>query len=472
MGSGFDPSLLEELSELREMVRSTDARAAYWDAEQHCHAASRAYGSWFGVEPDHLIGKSFQEVLGAKSPSALPDLQGVVTGMPLRFEHMDCDPATGKKRHSQVDCVPHVSGGGVKGFTSWIVDITERKLLEDRLHNVGHERPDPAGSTGPLLSMCAWCKRIRTDRVHYQPVETFIGERLGATVTHGLCPDCEPRALDSAVLEGLARVNNELVNLQRELSRRNAALLELTRERNQLLGIAAHDLRNPIMVVQSYCELLLSSRDSQLGSQKVQFVQRVREAADSMLRLLQDTLDYSRFASSEVSLDLAPTDLSLLVGSSVLDYQPLAERKHIALSFHPGAESLPPVPLDKRKVERVVVNLLSNAVKYSREGEHVDVYVARSGPFARVSVCDAGLGIAPDELARLFQPFSTGTSRPTAGESSTGLGLAIVKKLVEAHGGRVLVNSQEHRGSRFSFELPFESPGLLRNTPESFTPTS
>lgn len=266
------------------------------------------------------------------------------------------------------------------------------------------------------------------------------------------------------LLDDLSRVNSELVNLQRELCQRNATLVEVTRERNQLLGIAAHDLRNPIMVVQSYCELLLSTSGGALGTAKTAFVERVHEAADAMLRLLEDTLDYSRFASAEVKLDTMPTDLSRLVKASVLDYQPLAARKHIGLSFHPPAQTLPAVPLDGTKIERVVVNLLSNAIKYSDTGAAVHVYVDRSDRFARVTVCDGGRGIADEDVSSLFLPFHTGSTPPSGGEQSTGLGLAIVKKLVEAHGGHVAVSSRQHHGSSFSFELPFEPPRLFPDT--------
>ena len=158
----------------------------------------------------------------------------------------------------------------------------------------------------------------------------------------------------------------------------------------------------------------------------------MNEATGSMLALLQDTLDYSRFAAADVKLVTAPTDLSMLVKASVLDYQPLAERKHIDLAFHPAEQVLPAVPLDPTKIERVVVNLLSNALKYSREGAAIDVYVSRSPRFARVSVCDRGAGISAAEVPLLFQPFQAGSNRPTSGEPSSWLGLAIVKKLVEA----------------------------------------
>ncbi len=270
------------------------------------------------------------------------------------------------------------------------------------------------------------------------------------------CSESQARCRTSAVLDELTYVNNELVNLQRELAQRNAALVALTLERNQLLGIAAHDLRNPLMVVQSYCELLMSSKGGALDAKKAQFVERVHEATDAMLLLLKDTLDYSRLASADLKLDLAATDLTLLVEKNVCDYQPLAERKQITLALHRPAHALPMVRMDVAKIERVLVNLLSNAIKYSPVGSEVDVYVTRHEAFARVSVSDHGEGIDEADLPLLFRAFQTGKSRPTAGEPSTGLGLAIVKKLVEAHEGQVVVSSRRHGGSSFSFELPFE----------------
>jgi signal transduction histidine kinase len=131
----------------------------------------------------------------------------------------------------------------------------------------------------------------------------------------------------------------------------------------------------------------------------------------------------------------------------------LAEKKGIRLAFAPEC-GLPPVILDRQKIEQVLNNLVSNALKFSLPGSMVRVSASRVNGSVVVTVGDRGPGIPSEELDRLFKPFSRTSVRSTAGERSTGLGLAISRKIVEAHGGRIWAESEVGMGSTFSFSLP------------------
>jgi signal transduction histidine kinase len=252
-------------------------------------------------------------------------------------------------------------------------------------------------------------------------------------------------------LDELTRVNSALLGLQRELAKRNAELTAITRQRNELLAVAAHDLRNPLLVVQGYCDILSAGRslapDAQHG------LERVQRAAELMQHVLEDTLEYARLENDQQRPRLAKLDLSMLARETADGYRALAERKQIQLLFS-APDDLPPLRLDATNVQQIIGNLLSNAIKYSEPGSQVQLALQRRGGDVVLSVRDQGQGISEAEVPLLFRPFQTTSARPTAGETSTGLGLAIVRKLVEANGGEISVSSSLHRGSTFSVTFP------------------
>ncbi len=265
------------------------------------------------------------------------------------------------------------------------------------------------------------------------------------------------RSVDEPLFEEFTRLNNELADAQRELAKRNAALLALNEEKNRLLGMAAHDLRNPLGVIMSYAKFLDRMAGAKLDGKERQFVAQIGKSSQFMLRLIEDLLDVSQIESGKLNLAKAPTDLAALVRNNVELNRVLAGAKNIAIELELPA-ALPPADIDATKIEQVLNNLVSNAVKYSHPGTAVRVTLAAEAGQATVRVRDRGQGIPEAELAKLFQPFSKTSVKSTGGEKSTGLGLAITRRIVEGHGGRVAVESRVGEGSTFSFSLPLPSP--------------
>ena len=262
-------------------------------------------------------------------------------------------------------------------------------------------------------------------------------------------------ARDDSIYEELMRVNNDLANLQREMVRKNAALTKLNEEKNRLLGMAAHDLRNPLGVIQVYSEFLESEAAPSLGREHREFITTIKDTCEFMLRMVGDLLDVSAIDSGLLKLDIKACDLAGLIAHNVALNHTLAGRKQIDVTFNPAAD-FPPVPFDAEKITQVLNNLIGNAVKFSHGGTTVAVSLERDGGSARVMVRDQGQGIPENELKKLFKPFSTASVRGTAGETSTGLGLAIVGKIIEGHGGTIGVESTPGQGSTFWFTLPLE----------------
>lgn len=262
---------------------------------------------------------------------------------------------------------------------------------------------------------------------------------------------------DDAMFDELSRVNNELANLQREMAKANIELARLNEQKNQLLGMAAHDLRNPLGVIMSYAKFLDRIAGVKLDDQERQFLAQIARSSQFMLRLLEDLLDVSQIESGKLQLALAPLDLAATVAGNVELNRLLAGAKNIAIELQRPAAPLW-VEADATKIEQVLNNLISNAVKYSPPGTTVGVTLDADAGEVTVRVRDQGQGIPAAELSRLFLPFSKTSVKSTGGEKSTGLGLAITRRIVEGHGGRIGVESCVGEGSCFSFALPRRAP--------------
>jgi len=295
-----------------------------------------------------------------------------------------------------------------------------------------------------------------------RPSDEFARTDLDQAVATGAVVDiietvsAQHAERDDGLYEDLTRLNNELANLQRELAKKNAQLERAIVQKDQLLGMVAHDLRNPLGVISGYAEFLADEAAEKLSPDQLEFVAMIKESSGFMLHLIDDLLDITAIEAGHLRLDLAPMRLSTLLQRNVALNSVLAEKKEIRLLLKIVNE-VGDVRLDGGKIQQVLNNLLSNACKYSVPGTEVEVRLYRQGDEAVVAITDQGQGIPADELPSLFTPFQTTSVRGTAGETSTGLGLAIARKIVAGHGGRIWVESEVGRGSTFSFSLPLQA---------------
>ena len=246
---------------------------------------------------------------------------------------------------------------------------------------------------------------------------------------------------------------NFLLATYENVAAQNHELDLLNQQKNQFLGMAAHDMRNPLFVIEQFASILTGGMVGSLSDEQEQLIDRIRANSEFMLRLVDELLDITKIESGTLQLNAEPTDLVDFIERNVALNRVVAEAKEIDLRFE-SPPALPPIEVDAAKLEQVLNNLISNAVKYSHNGTRVDVLLARDAGTVRLSVQDEGQGIPADEQAELFEPFHQTSVRATEGEKSTGLGLAISKRIVTGHRGRIWVESEEGVGSTFHVELP------------------
>ncbi|MBN1939237.1 MAG: PAS domain-containing sensor histidine kinase [Candidatus Aminicenantes bacterium] len=262
---------------------------------------------------------------------------------------------------------------------------------------------------------------------------------------------------DAMELEDMRRqlvaLNNELSALTRSLHKSNAQLARLNALKNQFLGMAAHDLRRPVGVILSYAEFLSEEAGSRLDGEQAGFLDKILAAADSMKAIINDFLDVAVIESGKLSVDLSSVSLAELIEAVLPTARLQARTKNVEIEaeIEPSLDS---VPVDRLKMEQVLGNLLSNAVEYTGRGTKVRLAARRNEDRLLFSVRDQGPGIPADLREHLFQPFRKGTIRKSSGEKSTGLGLAVSRMIVEAHGGRIWVESEPGSGAEFLFSLP------------------
>jgi signal transduction histidine kinase len=262
-------------------------------------------------------------------------------------------------------------------------------------------------------------------------------------------------------LYGLShRLEHLVAERTRELENLNAELARAGRAKDEFLATMSHELRTPLAAVLGLSQLLADPRLGQLTAKQLGFVKSIEESGNHLLELITDILDVARIEADYMKLDWGTARVPELCESALRIVEPMARNKGIepGLDIDPRAQSL---HCDPRRVKQMLVNLLGNAVKFTPAGGRLGLRV-RADPDAGnllFEVWDTGIGIAQDDLPRLFKPFIQLDSRLARQYEGTGLGLVLVYRMVDLHGGCVAVQSSPGEGSQFSLCLPWSPPG-------------
>jgi signal transduction histidine kinase/CheY-like chemotaxis protein len=260
-------------------------------------------------------------------------------------------------------------------------------------------------------------------------------------------------AIDNAQLfENLQRSKLEL---EQRVAERTAELEEANRAKDKFLANMSHELRTPLNSILGMSETLLEQRRGPLNERQQTSLQVIESSGRHLLELINDILDLSKIEAGMFDYYPQVVEMDTLCRSSLAFVREQATRKSIDLNYE-ADKNVSEIFADPRRLKQILVNLLNNAVKFTPENGKVSlqVHAETEEDLVQLSVIDTGVGIAPEDLKQLFQPFIQVDSHLNRQYEGTGLGLALVQKLTDLHGGSVQVESEVGNGSRFTINLP------------------
>jgi PAS domain S-box-containing protein len=234
------------------------------------------------------------------------------------------------------------------------------------------------------------------------------------------------------------------------------ALKRTSQAKSELLANVSHELRTPLASIKGFIETLIETDVKWSKQQQLDFLQSADKETDRLTFLIRDLLDMSRIESGKMVLDKRSYLVSEILDSASGVLSVIAVKHKLKISSFPD---LPPLQVDKVRIGQVITNLVENATKFSTEGSPIVIEVKADGDRAIFSVEDQGEGISQEVVDNLFSRFFQAERVVSGKTKGTGLGLAICKGIVEAHGGKIWVESREGQGSKFSFSIPATSPG-------------
>ena len=269
--------------------------------------------------------------------------------------------------------------------------------------------------------------------------------------------------LDQAITEHVLQLRNALRETNRQLERRvrertielEKALLKLS-ELNQLkdnfIANISHELRTPLTHLRGYQELMMSGDLGRLNPEQEVAVKTMQRAADKLGRLIEDLILFASSERKELPLRIRPTDLAGICEDLIEQFRIKFKDHRLELDLKISA-NLPKVCADPDKIRWVIQQLVDNAVKFTPAGGKIGLHLIQRGGQVKILIRDTGIGISPNRLTELFEPFHQLDSSSTRKYGGTGLGLSLAKKIIEAHDSNIQVVSEVGKGSTFSFSL-------------------
>ena len=237
------------------------------------------------------------------------------------------------------------------------------------------------------------------------------------------------------------------------LSEANQELREATQAKSEFMAHMSHELRTPLNVIIGFSELMVDGVPGKVNREQKQSLNDILSSGQHLLSLINDILDLSRVEAGKMELRLSTFAIRELIESirSVMLTKIAQENQGLDVEIEEG---LPPVFADTDRITQVLTNLLSNGTKFTPDGGKLKIEVVREDNWCQVSVIDDGIGIKKADQERIFEPFCQLENPLTTEKGGTGLGLTIARQIIERHGGRLWVESEYGKGSRFTFTVP------------------
>jgi signal transduction histidine kinase len=241
--------------------------------------------------------------------------------------------------------------------------------------------------------------------------------------------------------------------LFREIEDKSRQIEAANRHKSEFLANMSHELRTPLNAIIGFSEVLGERLFGELNDKQAEYTEDILSSGRHLLSLINEILDLSKVEAGRMELELAAFDLPLAIDNARTFVRERATRHGITVDVKLD-ERLGEFVGDERKIKQVLLNLLSNAVKFTPEGGRIGIDARQSNGCVEISVIDTGIGIAPDDQAKVFEEFRQVGADYAHKVEGTGLGLTLAKKVVELHGGKIWVESEVGKGSKFTFTLP------------------
>lgn len=263
---------------------------------------------------------------------------------------------------------------------------------------------------------------------------------------------------NAKLFEQTFRSHQELERRVTERTKELTAALEeikqISKRKSEFVSAVSHELRTPLTSIKGYASILATGKLGEIPPAAKERIEKIHLHSDELTNLINNMLDISRIESGRVEMKLLPQDIAEIIAKTVDLLAPQMKEKQIQCTTR-LPKALKTALIDTTQIERAFINLISNAIKYSPEGAKITVSAEETADnFIRVDVADTGYGIPQADLGKIFQEFYRVDTAITKGIKGTGLGLSLVKYIIEAHKGKIWVNSKENSGSTFSFTLP------------------
>jgi len=288
------------------------------------------------------------------------------------------------------------------------------------------------------------------------PEETIQTNKKGPRILHTKKIPILDATGEPAFLLGISEDITEAKKTQEALHHAQEEAERANRVKSQFLASMSHELRTPLNAILGFSELLSDDTTGRFDeATRRRFLDQIHSSGQHLLQLINDILDLSKVEAGQMELQLQSVDLGSLINEARETVEPLAQIKAIALHAEPGPELH--LIADAAKVKQMLLNLLSNAIKFTPNGGSIQIRGRQVDSWVEIAVSDTGIGIAAENLGRLFTEFQQLDAGPGRQQEGTGLGLALTRRFAELHGGQVTVESVLGKGSTFTLRLPLEA---------------
>jgi PAS domain S-box-containing protein len=378
-----------------------------------------------------IIGHRASEAIGQLAAQALSDWPDLVERyLDVTEAHLEVVLGEGEARRTLDLRISSLHGrnGSLTGRLVVLRDVTKRKRAEEALQKAHDELE----------------RRVRERTAELSEANVVLQREIA-----------ERKQAEQALRQERASLAQRVEERTAELSAANAELAQAARLKDEFLASMSHELRTPLNAVLGLCEALQEQVYGPLNERQFRPLRTIEESGRHLLALINDILDVAKIGAGKLELEIGPVSVESVCQDSLGLIKRAAQKKRLKISTSfDGAVEI--VQADQRRLKQILVNLLSNAVKFTPEGGEIGLEVVGDAEQGAVHfiIWDTGIGIAQEEIGRLFQPFVQLDSSLSRQHSGTGLGLALVRRLTELHGGGISLESKVGKGSRFTVSLP------------------